>query len=683
MELIAFRVSMYKGIIDSGWVDVNNLTVFVGKNESGKTSLLKALHKLNPYKPKPGEMANEVDGPELYKIEDEWPRGLWAEKPEEDKEHKVCQAEFQLLDEEKEELRTLTDAEKIPDTIKVSRNYANQLEVIFDEEIFLDEPDPAEIDTIFGMLPQVQDGFNEGFKKCAADCLNEVKHLANERRFTELEQLVEEHERLLRENRAHRDDYSFSIEGEFINQYLKGFDPFLHNLRQLPTPHSEVHKYIIKHLPTFIYMDDYRTFTGNAYLKDIQSRKNENRSTEADKTFLMLLELSNLDLNELVRIGEMSNTVESRKLLWDVDSGATILTKKIEGRFPQRNYKVQYRVVNSLFFTYITDDHDASLIELAERSKGFQWDFSFELMLMHQTKGTLKGCIILLDEPGLHLHPTAQKGLLSSLEKYAEENRLLYTTHLPYMIDLKHPGRIRVLRETENDGSVVTTDLVESSREARFVLEAALGMDASYSFLVADRNLVVEGVHDHYILAELSDLLQADGLDGLPEDVRITPATGAPKAVPIVTFMIGQNLDVVALFDSDQAGRNAKKELVEKWVMADTHAILLGDAVGVNDDFAIEDLFPAEFYLEDVGETYPKLNEITLQGDGTLWKQVNGALKKKGIKNPNKGSVAKRLQKRLSSMKNASELPLETQEKAIKLFQTIRAAFGEEKTTSS
>ena len=49
MDLIKFRVTMYKGIIDSGWVDVDRLTVLVGKNESGKTSLLKALHKLNPY----------------------------------------------------------------------------------------------------------------------------------------------------------------------------------------------------------------------------------------------------------------------------------------------------------------------------------------------------------------------------------------------------------------------------------------------------------------------------------------------------------------------------------------------------------------------------------------------------------------------------------------------------------
>ena len=72
MELIAFRVRMYKGIIDSGWVDVNNLTVLVGKNESGKTSLLKVLHKLNPYK-------SEAYKPEPYEIAKEWPRKHWGQ----------------------------------------------------------------------------------------------------------------------------------------------------------------------------------------------------------------------------------------------------------------------------------------------------------------------------------------------------------------------------------------------------------------------------------------------------------------------------------------------------------------------------------------------------------------------------------------------------------------------------
>ena len=670
MELIAFRVRMYKGIIDSGWVNIDNLTVFVGKNESGKTSLLKALHKLNPYNPKPYEIANE------------WPRSRREEQRE---EHKVCRAKFRLSDEEKEDISKITDGEKIPDTIEVSRNYAGHLEVIFDEESFLQESLPVEIDTILGPLPEAQDNFSKEFKLCADACLNEVKHFVNERRFADLGQLVQEHQTSLRQKRAQQGYSSYSIEGKFINQYLKNLNQLAQNLQGLPVYQSRVHMYLINHLPTFIYMDDYRTFTGNAHLEEIQSRENQNRLTEADKTFLTILKLSDLDLDELVRIGQMDNTEKSRKLLRDIDDGAgTILTGKIKGRFP--NYKVRYGVVNSLFFTYVTDDHDLSLIELEERSKGFQWDFSFELMLMHETKETFKDCVILLDEPGLHLHPTAQGKLLSSLEKYAKENTLLYTTHLPFMIDLKHPERIRVLAETEN-GSVVTNDFVESSLEARRVLRAALEMNASHSFFVARRNLVVEGVHDYWILMELSDLLQQNGKGGLPEDIFITAGYGAPKVVPVVIFMIGQNLDVVALFDSDNEGRAAKKTLDEEWLMiykeSNTTAILLGDAVGASGDFAIEDLFPDNFYLESVKETYQELDGITLQGEDMLWNRVKRALKKEGIKNRNKGSVAKRLRKRLSSMKNASELPPETKEKAIKLFQTIRKAFGEEETEAS
>ena len=49
MKLTAFRIYRYKSILDSGWIEVSPLTALVGKNESGKTTVLKALHKFNPY----------------------------------------------------------------------------------------------------------------------------------------------------------------------------------------------------------------------------------------------------------------------------------------------------------------------------------------------------------------------------------------------------------------------------------------------------------------------------------------------------------------------------------------------------------------------------------------------------------------------------------------------------------
>ena len=44
MELTQFRIYNYKSIIDSGYCDLaSDITIFVGKNESGKTALLEAL----------------------------------------------------------------------------------------------------------------------------------------------------------------------------------------------------------------------------------------------------------------------------------------------------------------------------------------------------------------------------------------------------------------------------------------------------------------------------------------------------------------------------------------------------------------------------------------------------------------------------------------------------------------
>ena len=157
MELIDFRVSMYKGIVDSGWIDVNDLTVFVGKNESGKTSLLKALHKLNPYNPEP------------YEIAKEWPRGRRRERSE---GHVVCRARFQLSDQEKSKIIQIAGPATFTDIIEVSRNYAGQLKVNFGQDVFSDKLSPSDVDDACNILPEVQEDFSIQFKQRADECIN-------------------------------------------------------------------------------------------------------------------------------------------------------------------------------------------------------------------------------------------------------------------------------------------------------------------------------------------------------------------------------------------------------------------------------------------------------------------------------------------------------------------------------
>jgi len=48
MRLESFRVWNYRSINDSGEIAVSRITSLLGRNESGKSNLLRALHSLNP-----------------------------------------------------------------------------------------------------------------------------------------------------------------------------------------------------------------------------------------------------------------------------------------------------------------------------------------------------------------------------------------------------------------------------------------------------------------------------------------------------------------------------------------------------------------------------------------------------------------------------------------------------------
>ena len=69
MKLKAVRITNYKCIEDSTEFSVGPVTCLVGKNESGKTALLDALYRLNPYYPKEGSFDRTGEYPRRYLLE--------------------------------------------------------------------------------------------------------------------------------------------------------------------------------------------------------------------------------------------------------------------------------------------------------------------------------------------------------------------------------------------------------------------------------------------------------------------------------------------------------------------------------------------------------------------------------------------------------------------------------------
>lgn len=674
MKLVSFRVTMYKSIINSGKIVVSPLTVLVGKNEAGKTSILKALHKLNPFRPEPYEMARE------------WPRG---HRKGRDENQVVCSAEFQLSQEEIADLSEIAGQQVAESNVAVTRDYSGRLEVSFAAGMFADKLHPNDVDDACASLPALEEPVGDRFREVARECEVEARRLAHEGRFTELAQLQAAHRSALEQAVSQGNPQpQRSHEQNYINQYIGQLQGIANRLASTPSIQERAHEYVVTHMPTFIYMSDYRAFSGGAQLDQVKARKDRNQLTEDDKTLLMIMELAGLDLETEVRNGASPDR-EQRQ--YDLDDASATLTRTIADRWKQRRYEVQFRADGQYFYTFVKDERDPSLIRLEERSKGFQWFFSFDLMFMYESNGTFKNCVVLLDEPGLHLHPDAQRDLLRRMEAYANGNTLVYTTHLPFMIDLREPDRIRVLSETPN-GTVVTDDLTQTQPEAKLVLQAALGMSGSNSYLLSPQNLVVEGVDDYWIVTELSNLLERSGDAHLHDDIFVTPAGGASEAAYIATLMIGQGLDVVVLLDSDRAGNDVRDGLVKKWLTRYNHSrcqiLSLGEAIqSTSVEFSIEDMFPDDFYLAKVNEAYKKelmgvkLSANHLRGNGQLCKRVERALSEQGI-TFNKGRVAKLLRHSLSTMKGASALPVETKAKAETLFNAVNQALPGKATES-
>jgi len=653
MKLTAFRIHRYKSILDSGWIEVSPLMVMVGKNESGKTTILKALHKFNPFDPEP------------YSLDREWPRSQRKGRSE---NQVVCSTRFALSAEESEEILTLTEGKSLLCDLTVTRDYKGRLEICFPEDLFAEKLHPNAVDALCDALPEPAEPVGDSFREQVKRCLAEARRFAAEGRFTELIALPAAHaEALQGASNPWNPAPCEERERHYMQLYAAQMAGIAAAVASLPPMRVAVHEYVIAQLPTFLFMDEYRAFRGSAALDEVLQRKQHGQPTGEDRTLEMILHLSGLNLESEVKKAEKEDR-EQRQ--YDMDDAAITLTKAIEGRWKQLKYEVKFAADGKQFFTFVKDEKDQSLIKLEERSKGFQWFFSFDLMLMYESQGLFRNCVILLDEPGLSLHPAAQRDLLDRLEEYAGSNTLIYSTHLPFMVDLEKPDRIRILSETK-EGTVVTSDLTGCQPEAKFTLDAALGIAASSSYLLAPRNLVVEGESECAILAELSNLFIRSGLEGLPDDVSVSAAADAAQAAYIATLMVGHGLEVVVLLTSSE------DRLVEQWLTRYKSSI----AAEVGRAFRVDELFPEEYYLDIARRLYkkPLASGKKLNPDGDpLARRIQRLLEEAGVKFQPR-LVASQIRSSLIRMKTADQLPPETRAKADKALKTATALFGKEK----
>jgi len=213
------------------------------------------------------------------------------------------------------------------------------------------------------------------------------------------------------------------------------------------------------------------------------------------------------------------------------------------------------------YLKVVVEDDLGVEIELDQRSEGFQWLVSFFVVFFAEAAGVHENAILLLDEPGLSLHALKQRAFRNTISRLAQRNQTIYTTHSPFLVGSNELDLVRVVEMTDRTvGTKVHTSVTSNDPAALLPLQEALGYDLAQSLFTHQRNLVLEGLTDHWYLDAVASLLNDAGLATLNSKIALIPANSAGKVVYFATILHANKLRVAALLDSDSAGDQAAKQ---------------------------------------------------------------------------------------------------------------------------
>lgn len=686
-----FKVTNYRNIDDSDWIPLERVTAFVGRNESGKTALLKALHKFNPATPEP------------YNPQREFPRDRFTRDFKNGDDWPVCSVEFYLSPTFRATLKADLGTE-IPSKAICTRHYDGSLEISYDTAISDDPVPTAEFANALDIFskaarrlvapsPEHEEQTQQyrtslvnwaTVKKEAIATLNDLKNPAGVK--------------LLKTARDEINAQSNPQTADIIESIQEIVEPLLRRAQTEPLP-ERLDAAIEEALPVFIYFENYGILDSAVYLPrfldDLANSPNEPRVRTINAMFKhvgleakSIAELGREETTEAKRAGqpvteEMIKRDQERKELRAVktNSASLDITQRFSEWFHQRRHNIRYQADGDYFRIWISDDRRPGVeIELESRSKGFQWFFSFYLVFLVESDEGHKDAVLLLDEPGLHLHPTAQQELIAFFEELAENNMLVYSTHSPFLIDGEHIHRVRPVTEDDTGHSRVAVNGWPKDRETIFPLQAAAGYAMVRGLFQHKKNVLVEGIADYLYLHSLNLICRATGRAALPDDIYVTPCGGTKNVGHIASLFVGQEVRPLVLLDGDDAGRVRRESLLKELYAGKERAVLmLSDVLGFP-ECETEDILGADVLLPLVSDMLGQ--KIALNDDdrtkGSVIDQIASAVKRSGetLSDGWKSEIARRMAVTWSTTKPES-IPDDVLNRAESLFNAIAERFND------
>jgi len=601
MRLRKFRVRAYRCIHDSGEITVGDLAAFIGRNESGKTTILQALTLLNK-----NEIVSELD--------------LCDEMNEELKSKiNLAEGDFDLSQHErsiiKEKFPNLPEIKKI----KLFRTNQDQKVQYEFEDIEFGENDNGELNSweefskqIIGFLDTIPNHLRihvdttffdqtipknqEAFDKGMAEFSNQFHVIA-----VQESKVIEEWEKIYEKP---ENQFSNLLSGNSQRTALQNFIA------------SELH-------PRFVYFSDYKKIYGNINLNEYLKEENQERTKsiefieEFDKaeTVRNLFYLAELDLKELDEV--KTSPSKCIKLL---NAASNRLTAKLNPTWKGDPIHVDLRYnPGNIMSVVISDVHKDGTITntglLNRRAEGFKWTFSFIVNFAAETqRAELKEAILLLDEPARNLHPTQQMGISDLLRNLAGSNQVLYATHSPFMIFDYTPGSLLVVELDKRkhlsrifydywnaDDKTLTPILYGLSRgQVESIVDREIGRNSRPI-------IIVETMSDSMYLNAFDKFLQDPNISMNP--LNVIAAYNKNSVLPLAIFYRNHGYRTFVLLDNTEESKQISSQLTSNEFSS--VQIIFFEREGKKLE-SIEDYIVLEDYLHPVNQTY----EIKLRQEG-------------------------------------------------------------------
>jgi len=571
MELKSIKINKYKCFIEPQLFNVDpKITILVGMNESGKSAILEAVAKTNYF--------DKSDKRYNYDFVLDYPRKDLSRAKKSSEIPIVVESRYSIS----QELLNLIEEDLGSDVFTVSEleyivYYNNEKgfpNINVDKKQFLKH----KIDQYEQVIEEIRNEIIEINVLSDVDRLlqNElIKTTENDDRARNTQELLEEIKNFF------RDDLSLL---ESLNQYIET-------------------KYIMPKLPKYLYYDEYYALPSRVNIAQLDSSELDK---DEIKTLKALLELAGIDVAELIQSEDFERHIA------ELESTSLHISDKIFQYWTtNKNLGIEFKIDRKKekdkekeIFSPILDirvknaGHGVSL-PLKNRSKGFNWFFSFIVWFSKIQEDKGFRYILLLDEPGLNLHASAQSDLLRFIEDLSNNYQIIYTTHSPFMVDPSHLERVLTVLETEK-GTRISDTLQEKDPNTLFPLQAALGYDIAQNLFISKNNLLVEGPADLLYLTILSSILESEHREGLDKGITIVPVGGLDKVSTLISLLRRNKLNIACLLDSyDNSQGKQKVEDLVRYKIINQNKIRyyheFTSTVGGKAD--IEDLFKKDEYL--------------------------------------------------------------------------------------